>query len=317
MHHLERAGARAAMMDDPRKSVLAVPPLARHADLSPNRAANAALIRHLEAGGIKTLMYGGNANFYNIGLYEYGAVLDQLLELASPGTWIIPSVGPDFGKMMDQAELLRSRPFPTAMILPASGAFTEAGVENGVRRFADRLGKPVIVYLKSEAYLSPARIERLAQEGLVKAIKYAIIREDPRQDRFLAELVERIDRGLIISGIGERPAIVHLRDFGLASFTSGSVCVAPRISQAMLEALQRKDYVTAERLRAVFIPLEDYRDAYNPVRVLHEAVTLAGIADMGPILPLMSNLDPDRRDSVREAARTLRALNDQPVTQPA
>jgi hypothetical protein len=51
--------------------------------------------------------------------------------------------------------------------------------------------------------------------------------------------------------------------------------------------------------------------------VLHEAVTLAGIADMGPILPLMSNLDPDRRDNVREAARTLRALNDQPVTQPA
>ena len=52
------------------RSVLAVPPLARNGDLTLNRAANAALIRHLEAGGVSTLMYGGNANFYNIGLYE-------------------------------------------------------------------------------------------------------------------------------------------------------------------------------------------------------------------------------------------------------
>jgi dihydrodipicolinate synthase/N-acetylneuraminate lyase len=303
------------MIADTRKTVLAVPPLARNPDLTLNRAANAALIRHLEAGGVRTLMYGGNANFYNIGLYEYGAVVDQLLELAAPGTWVIPSVGPDFGKMMDQAELLRSRPFPTAMILPASAAFTKSGVEAGIRRFADRLGKPVIVYIRAEAYLSPAAVERLAADGLVKAIKYAIVREDPRQDRYLDELVKRVDRDLIISGIGERPAIVHLRDFKLASFTSGSVCVAPRISQAILEALQRKDYPTAERLRAVFIPLEDCRDSYNPVRVLHEAVTLAGIAEMGPVLPLMSNLDSVHVGKVREAALALRALNNRPLSE--
>ena len=82
-------------------SVLAVPPLARNADLSLNRAANQSLIRHLEAGGVSTLMYGGNANFYNVGLYEYASILDMLEELAAPGSWVIPSVGPDFGKMMD------------------------------------------------------------------------------------------------------------------------------------------------------------------------------------------------------------------------
>src|SRR5215471_17767893 len=104
------------MSDDPRNKVFAVPPFARHPDLTPNRAANAALIRHIEAGGVRALMYGGNANFYNLGLYEYGAVLDMLAELAAPGTWMIPSVGPDFGKMMDQVELLRVRPFATAMV---------------------------------------------------------------------------------------------------------------------------------------------------------------------------------------------------------
>ena len=78
------------------RSVLAVPPLARNGDLTLNPSANAALIRHLEAGGVSTLMYGGNANFYNIGLYEYGAVLDFLEQTAAAESWVIPSVGPRF-----------------------------------------------------------------------------------------------------------------------------------------------------------------------------------------------------------------------------
>jgi dihydrodipicolinate synthase/N-acetylneuraminate lyase len=303
------------MTADLKKTVVAVPPLARNPDLTLNRAANAALIRHLEAGGIRTLMYGGNANFYNMGLYEYASVVDQLVELTSPGTWVIPSVGPDFGKMMDQVEVLRGRSFSTAMILPASGAFTESGLEAGIRRFADRMGKQAIVYIRAESYLSPAAVERLAAAGVVKAIKYAIVRRDPQKDPFLDELVKRVDRGLIISGIGERPAIVHLRDFRLAGFTSGSVCIAPRLSQAMLEALQRKEYTNAERLRAVFIPIEDCRDSHNPMRVLHEAVTLAGIAEMGPMLPFMSNLDSSHVDKVRELATALRAMNDRPLNE--
>ena len=305
------------MSDDPRNKVFAVPPLARHADLAPNRAANAALIRHIEAGGVRALMYGGNANFYNIGLYEYAEVVDQLLELAAPGTWIIPSVGPDFGKMMDQAEILRSRPFPTAMILPAAANFSQAGVDAGIRRFTDRLGRPAILYLRAEAYISPAGIERLVADKRIKAIKYAITREDPRRDGYLSELVERIDRNIIISGMGERPAVVHLADFRLPSFTSGSVCIAPRLSLGLLEALLRGDRATAGRLHAAFMPLEDCRDAHNPVRVLHEAVSLAGIADMGPVLPLMSNLEPVHRGKVREVAGVLLALNERPLSESA
>jgi dihydrodipicolinate synthase/N-acetylneuraminate lyase len=291
------------------KSVLAVPPLARNVDLTLNKSANGALIRHLEQGGISTLMYGGNANFYNVGLYEYAGILEMLLELAGADTWVIPSVGTDFGKMMDQAEVLRDRPFPTAMVLPAVTAFTVAGVETGICRFAERLGKPVILYVKAESYLPPAAIRRLVDGGVVKAIKYAIVRENPSQDPYLSELTDLIDRRLVMSGIGERPAIVHMKEFGLSSFTSGSVCIAPRASQGILAALKHGDNASAERLRAAFIPIEDCRDAYNPARVLHEAVTLSGIADMGPMLPLMSNLDAVHVDKVRAAARNLLKFN--------
>jgi len=299
------------MHDDLARSVLAVPPLARRADLTLDRAANAALIRHIERGGIATLMYGGNANLYNAGLYDYAELLDMLLELAGRDTWVIPSVGPDFGKMMDQAAILRTRPFPTAMVLPAASHTTVAGVESGIARFAERLGRPMIVYLRAETFLDPPAIRRLVDRGIVRAIKYGIVRPEPQEDAFLAALVGLVDPKMVVSGIGERPALAHWRRFGVASFTSGLVCIAPRASQAILAALKRQDHATAERLRSHFLPLEDCRDALNPIRTLHEAVTLSGIADMGAMLPLLSNLEPQHHERVRAAALALRAFDEE------
>jgi dihydrodipicolinate synthase/N-acetylneuraminate lyase len=297
-------------------SVLAVPPLARNADFSLNRAANANLIRHLEAGGVRSLMYGGNANFYNVGLYEYASILDMLEETAAPGSWVIPSVGPDFGKMMDQADILRGRKFPTAMALPQTFPMTPAGVEAGLKRLADRLGKKIIVYIKAEGYTTPESVKNLVDAGIVAAIKYAIVRKDTREDAFLSKLVELVDRKIIISGIGERPAIVHLRDFGLQAFTSGSVCIGPRGSTALLAALKRKDYASAEKIREAYIPLEDFRDRLSPIRVLHEAVSLAGVADMGPMLPLLSNIEAEHHAGIRAAASGLLA-HDRGLTEKA
>jgi dihydrodipicolinate synthase/N-acetylneuraminate lyase len=289
------------------RSVLAVPPLARNPDLSLNREANRAQMRHLEAGGVTTLLYGGNANLYNVGLYEYAALLDLLEEEAGADSFVIPSVGPDFGKMMDQAEVLRGRRFPTAMVLPQTFPATVAGTVAGIRRFAERLGRPIIVYIKHEGFLTPEAAHQLFDTGLVAGFKYAIVRQDPRQDAFLARLVERVGGAHIVSGIGERPAVVHLRDFGLAGFTSGSVCIAPRGSAAILAALKRRDYATAERLRAAYIPLEDLRDGLSPIRVLHEAVSLAGIAGMGPMLPLLANIEAAHHGKIKAAAGALLA----------
>lgn len=298
-----------ATFADLSSSVLAVPPLARKGDFTVDRPANAALIRHIENGGISTLLYGGNANFYHIGLAEYGATLDMLAELAAPNTWVIPSVGPDFGKMLDQAAILKSRQFPTVMVLPQTFPMTIAGAEEGIRRFAQAFGKPVIVYIKAEGYLTPEAVARLVSEGVVAAIKYAIVREDPRTDPFLSRLVEMVDRRYIVSGIGERPAIVHLRDFGLSGFTTGSGCVGPRGSTALLAALKSKHYERAEAIRAAFMPLEDLRDGYSPIRVLHEAVRLAGIADTGPMLPLLSNIESEHHERITKAALDLLAAD--------
>jgi dihydrodipicolinate synthase/N-acetylneuraminate lyase len=290
-------------------SVLAVPPLARNADLTLNKAANAALIKHIEGGGVTTLLYGGNANFYNIGLHEYASTVDALTELAAPGTWVIPSVGPDYGKLLDQAAVLKTRKFPTAMVLPMTFPSTPGGAVTGLRKFAEAYGKPIIVYVKAEGYLTPEGVKQLVDDGIVAAIKYAIVRPDPTKDTFLSQLVELVDRKYIVSGIGERPVITHLRDFGLNGFTSGSVCVAPKGSMQILHACKRKDWDTAAKIRAAYIPLEDARDAHSPIRVLHEAIRLAGIADTGPVLPLLSNIDADKHEEIKQAASALLAAD--------
>ena len=287
-------------------SVIAVPPLARHRDLTISNADNRALIQYLEEGGVRTLLYGGNANLYNVGANELPELLDMLEQEAGDDTWVIPSVGPDYGKLMDQLAVLKGRDFPTVMILPLGFPATGDGLTTGIRRFAEAFGKPVIVYIKSDGYLEPLQVAALADDGLVAAIKYATVRKDPAEDPYLRKLIDVVDRKCIVSGIGERPAIVHLRDFGLNGFTSGSVCVAPNSSMKILALCKAHRWKEAEEERKAFLPLEDCRDSYSPIRVLHDAVTLAGIADMGPMLPMLSNLAESQRGPVRAAAVALR-----------
>lgn len=293
------------------RSVLAVPPMARHADFSLNVEANRALIRYLEAGGIRTLMYGGNANVYNLGVLEFEREMTALADLAGTDTWVIPSIGPEYGKALDQAQILKGIPFPTAMVLPMGFPATPAGVATGVRKIAERYGKPVIAYVKADNYLKPSDAGALIRDGAVVALKYGVVRKEPATDAYLSALLDHVSADKIVSGIGERPAPAHLIKFGLMSFTSGSVCVAPRLSLALLRALKTDDEDKALQLQTPFLPLEDLRDALSPIRALHTAVSLAEIADMGPMLPMLTEIeDPAHRRDIERAALALRAKDE-------
>jgi dihydrodipicolinate synthase/N-acetylneuraminate lyase len=289
-------------------SVIAVPPLARTDDLVLAPAANRALIRYLEAGGISIIMCGGNANFYNVAMSEYEGILDFLAETVAAGTWVIPSIGPAFGTMLDQAAILSRKRFPTAMVLPTMANMTQEGLDRAIRLTVARLGFPLVLYVKDENYLSVDRIARLDRDGCLLFVKYAIVRTDPAVDAYLERLVAAIGTAKIVSGIGERPTIAHFRTFGLGAFTTGSGCVAPANSMRLLRALKAADYAEAERIRQTFLGLETLRDRHGPAFVLHEAVSLGGIGDMGPMMPLMANIAPELRDPVRNATRELMAV---------
>jgi dihydrodipicolinate synthase/N-acetylneuraminate lyase len=277
--------------------IFAVPPLPRRHDAKRSLDLESAetVARHIEAGGVTRYLYGGNAFLYHITLEEYEELLAWLAGF--PATrWAIPSLGPSFGRAVDQARLLRRHSFPSAMMLPCGDPRDPEGMEDGLREIADAAGVPLILYLKSEDGFGADReagldaVARLMSDGVAVAIKYAVVRDDPRDDSYLDGLLRRVERARVISGMGERPAIVHLQDFHLDGFTTGSGCLAPEACSRLLTACQAGEWDAARKLRAQFMPLEDFRDACGPARVLHHATELAGISPTGPIPPFVSPL---------------------------
>lgn len=295
---------------DLQRSVISVPPLALNADFSVNVPENSKIVDWMRAGGVSTFLYGGNANLYNMGVAGFSEVLDALEKIAADDDWMIPSIGPDYGKAMDQISLLKGRDFPTAMILPLAFPTTSAGIATGLRKLADAYGKPVVAYIKSEGFVDPKDLASVLADGVVCSVKYAVVRDDPAKDDYLRALVDACGTERLVSGIGERPAIVHMADFALTGFTSGSVCVAPDLSTAMLHALKAGDITRAEELREAFLPLEDLRDGFSPLTVLHAAVEEAEIAVTGPLIPFLSNLeDAEMLAEIRRAAVALKDAN--------
>src|SRR5688500_9528052 len=118
--------------------VFSVPPLPRKRDARRSLDFDAAecVARHIEAGGITRFVYGGNAFLYHVTLDEYEALLDWLAGFG-PSRWAIPSIGPSFGRALDQARLLRRHAFRTAMMLPCGDPRDARGIESGLREIAD------------------------------------------------------------------------------------------------------------------------------------------------------------------------------------
>src|SRR5690606_15503606 len=102
---------------DFRSTVVAVPPIALTADLKVAPEHTAALVRHIVGGGVDILLYGGNANLYHFSLNDYADAL-AVMEAASREARVITSIGPDFGKMLDQAPLIERSSIRNVMLLP-------------------------------------------------------------------------------------------------------------------------------------------------------------------------------------------------------
>lgn len=294
------------------RGVFPVPPLARKDDSrrSIDFEQNDRIVRHIADGGLTRFLYGGNAFLYHLTLGEYEALLDWLNSLADK-FWAIPSLGPSYGRAMDQAAILRRYKFPCAMALPCGDPRDAKGLEDGLREIAESASAPLILYLKEENNFGADKeagldvVARLVDEGVCVAIKYAVVRQNPAEDAYLESLLKRVDRARVVSGIGERPAVAHLRDWKLPGFTTGSGCIAPRLSGRIFEACVKEDYETAERLRAEFLPLEDLRDAWSPAKVLHSATRLAGVAETGPAPPFLSLLSEKQLQEIAPVARAL------------
>ncbi len=297
-------------------TVYPVPPLARKRDSrrSLDFVQNEKILHHLQKNGIPNVVYGGNAFLYHITMADYA----ELIEWAAGFTRemsVIPGVGPSFGRAMDQAPLIRRHRFPSVLVLPCGDPRDAAGLETGLREIAEACGVPLSVYIKHEGDFGPDRdagldaVGRLVDAKVCESIKYAVVRKDPKDDAYLAALLRRVPAACVISGIGERPAVVHLRDFKLSGFTTGSGVLAPRLSRELYEACVRQDYTSAEEIRRAFLPFEDLRDAWGAAPVLHAGVEVSGLAETGPVPPFVSAISVAQFDQLRPVARALLEKN--------
>lgn len=288
-------------------SVMAVPPLALTDSGEFSNEGNRAVLDHLRSGGVTTVLYGGNALAQHWPVGVYADWLDRLQAMASDDTWLLPSVGPDAGKMMDQAVVLKARHFPVALLVPMGAPLTHEGMGAALRRFHAACGVQLLVYIKTDGYIPAPLLGDLLAEGVVFGVKYAVPRVANEPDPYLRDIVAAIGADRVISGFGEPPAIAHMLQDGLAGFTAGCVCIAPALSMALMTALQRGDEAEARHLLVPMQPLEDLRGAQGEIRVLHDALALSGLARTGPILPPMTHPDAAHHDAIAAAAQGLLA----------
>lgn len=289
------------------RSVVAVPPIALAADGSVAVEANRAMMRHIADGGITTLLYGGNANLYHFGAEMFREALDVLFGNCPDGARILFSIGPDFGKAMDQAGDVLRAGVNNIMLLPMAFPADPKGVAEGVRRIADRLGFGIVLYVKRENYVAADDLARLVEDGFVRFVKYAVERNAPAQDAYLDGLIAAIGTERIASGMGETPIEDHIGRRRLASYTSGAVCIAPAAANELLQLYRAGRRDEALELSQPFLAFEQARARLGGIPLLHDAMTLSGIADCGALMPLLSNLTAAGKAEIKPLVAALQA----------
>lgn len=274
-------------------SIIALPPIARHADGAINPDECRKVVDWLAGAGVTSFMYGGIAGLFNARISEYAAVLD-LIETVAPSNdaWMVPAIGGDYGKAVDQLAILRERDFPTAILLPF-WLVQPGGVATGIRKLSDAYGKPLMVFFKSPDYLMPEDIAALLADGALCGVEYGIAPDANGEAPHLEKLLDLVGSAeQLIDGAGEL-TIVETSKFGIHGYTSGTGLLAPHLSMALLEAVKRDDRAAIETLSRSFVEFDAARAAYSAIPVVHDAIRFAGIADTGPMEPFFeSATDP-------------------------
>ncbi len=288
-------------------SVVAVPPIALDRNGRVAVDANRKIMKHIAEGGVQTLLYGGNANLYHFSTAQYREALDVLFGNCPDTARILFSMGPDFGKAQDQADAIHAAGVKNVMLLPMAFPSDARGVAEGVRRLADKLGFGLVLYLKRDAYVAPEDLQRLLDEGAVSFVKYAVERDTPEHDAYLDAVLAVAGRDRVASGMGETPIHNHIGQRKLVTYTSGAVCIAPAAANELLHLYRSGRLDEAQALSQPFLEFERQRMRFGGITLLHDAITLSGLADCGPMLPMLSNLDEVGRAAITPTVQAIMA----------
>ena len=231
----------------------------------------------------------GTGMVYDASLEEYEAVVGTYLDAAGDAAYIVPGIGPGFGRSIEMGHIARSLGVAGVMIMPVVGPASANGVYNGFREIAKAVQLPTVLYQRRLDIMPVNDVVSLCELDEVVGLKYAV--EDV--DAF-DRIVERAgDRAAMVCGMAEDPCIDYM-SHGAVGFSSGMANFVPRMSLTLREKFMAGNKAEAERLRVLMVPFEDFRGE-NGARysgsALHAAMDYVGLAG-GPVIPFAEDVRP-------------------------
>ena len=270
------------------RNVLVVAIAPRRSDWKINLQGAYRNVRYLIERGVDFIMPAcGTGLVYDMSLEEYEALVGTFVDAAGDEAWIVPGIGPGFGRSMEMGRIARSLGVSGVMIMPIVGPTSAEGVFNGLREIAKAVQLPTILYQRRLDIMPVADVIRLCEMDNVVGLKYAV--EDTEAFEAIADKAGNC--AAMICGMAEDPCIAYMKR-GAVGFSSGMANFVPRMSLTLLRTFESGNTTEAERLRAMMLPFEDLRGergARYSASALHAAMDYAGLAG-GPVIPFAADV---------------------------
>ena len=275
-------------------------------------------VRYLIEHGVDFIMPAcGTGLVYDMSLEDYEALVGTFVDAASDEAWIVPGIGPGFGRSVEMGRIAQSMGVAGVMIMPIVGPASAEGVFNGLREITKAVRLPTVLYQRRLDIMPVADVIRLCELDNVVGLKYAV--EDTAAFEAIAEKAG--NRAAMICGMAEDPCITYM-ERGAVGFSSGMANFVPRLSLTLLRTFASGDTVEAERLQALMVPFEDLRGergARYSASALHAAMDYAGLAG-GPVIPFAADVAAEHLPRLHSMVERLmgeeRTLGETSVHQP-
>lgn len=246
--------------------------------------------RYLADRGVRIVMpQCGTGLVYDSTLEEYRQTVEATMEAVGDRAFVIPGVGPGYGRAVEMGRIAAELGVDGVMIMPVVGPASPEGVYAGLSDLIKTLNLPIVLYLKSTDLMPVPATVRLARMEQVHAIKYAV-KDTETFDRLVDEIGED---AVLLCGMAEKPAVEYM-DHGAKGYSSGMANFVPRLSLALHKAYVAGNRAEVERIHGLMVPFEDIRaegkGKYN-ASALHVAMERIGLAG-GPVIPMSANVAP-------------------------
>ena len=277
--------------------VLEVAITPRNPDRSINHEGIRGNVRHLIDSGVNFIMPEcGTGLVYDATLEAYEAVVGTFIDAAGDDAFVVPGIGPGYGRSIEMGRIARTLSASGVMIMPIVGPASPAGVLEGIRSIVDDVQLPVILYQRRADIMPAEVVVDLCQRDGVVGLKYSVDDLD-----LFVEINDRAGEAAAMAcGMAEDPSIDYLQA-GAVGFSSGMANFVPRLSLELLRSFNIGDVDGAERIRKEMVPFEDFR-AENGARYsasgLHAAMDVSGLAG-GPVIPFVEDVAESELPRVR------------------